>query len=74
MSPLKLRAIGNSIGVLLPKEILARLKVGEGDTLHVVETKDGIMLTPLDPAVAEQIRLGREVMHQYRDTLRALAQ
>lgn len=74
MSPLKLRAIGNSIGVLLPKEILARLKVGEGDTLHVVETKDGIMLTPLDPRVAEQIRLGREVMHQYRDTLRALAQ
>jgi len=74
MSSLKLRAIGNSIGVLLPKEILARLKVGEGDTLHVVETKDGIMLTPLDPAVAEQIRLGREVMHQYRDTLRALAQ
>ena len=74
MSSLKLRAIGNSIGVLLPKEILARLKVGEGDTLHVVETKDGIMLTPLDPRVAEQIRLGREVMHQYRDTLRALAQ
>jgi len=74
MSSLKLRASGNSIGVLLPKEILARLKVGEGDTLHVVETKDGIMLTPLDPAVAEQIRLGREVMHQYRDTLRALAQ
>ena len=74
MSTLKLRAIGNSIGVVLPKEILARLKVGEGDTLHVVETKDGIMLLPLDPNVAEQIRLGREVMHQYRDTLRALAQ
>lgn len=74
MSTLKLRAIGNSVGVVLPKEILARLKVGEGDTLHVVETKDGIMLLPLDPNVAEQIRLGREVMHQYRDTLRALAQ
>ena len=74
MSTLKLRAIGNSIGVVLPKEVLARLKVGEGDTLHVVETKDGIMLLPLDPNVAEQIRLGREVMHQYRDTLRALAQ
>ena len=74
MSTLKLRAIGNSIGVVLPKEILTRLKVGEGDTLHVVETKDGIMLLPLNPDVAEQIRLGREVMHQYRDTLRALAQ
>lgn len=74
MSTLKLRAIGNSIGVVLPKEVLARLKVGEGDNLHIVETKDGIMLLPLDPNVAEQIRLGREVMHQYRDTLRALAQ
>lgn len=74
MSTLKLRAIGNSIGVVLPKEILARLKVGEGDTLHVVETKDGVMLLPLDPRIAEQIRIGRDVMHQYRNTLRALAE
>lgn len=74
MAELKLRAIGNSVGVVLPREVLARLKVGEGDVLHVIETKDGIMLTPLDPEVAEQVRVGRDVMHRFRDTLRTLAQ
>jgi putative addiction module antidote len=73
MSALKLRAIGNSTGVVLPKDLLARLRVGAGDTLHAVETKDGLMLTPLDPAMAEQLRVGRDVMHRYRDTLRILA-
>jgi putative addiction module antidote len=71
---LKLRAVGNSVGVVLPREVLARLKVGEGDLLHVVEAKDGIILTPLDPHVAEQVRIGRDVMHRFRDTLRVLAQ
>ncbi len=74
MSRLKLRAIGNSVGVVLPREVLARLKVNEGDVLHLIETKDGVMLTPLDPNVAEQVRLGRDVMRRYRDTLRVLAQ
>ncbi len=74
MSRLKLRAIGNSVGVVLPREVLARLKVNEGDVLHLIETKDGMMLTPLDPNVAEQVRLGRDVMRRYRDTLRVLAQ
>ncbi len=71
---LKVRAIGNSVGVVLPRDVLARLKVNEGDILHVVETKDGIILTPLDPNVAEQLRIGRDVMHRFRDTLRILAQ
>jgi putative addiction module antidote len=74
MATLKLRAIGNSVGVVFPREVLARLKVQDGDVLHVVDTKDGIILTPLDPAIAEQLRAGREVMHRYRDTLRVLAQ
>jgi putative addiction module antidote len=73
MSTLKLRAIGNSVGVVLPKDVLARLKVSEGDNLYAIDTKDGVMLTPLDPAVAEQLALGRDVMHRFRDTLRALA-
>jgi putative addiction module antidote len=73
MSTLKLRAIGNSVGVVLPKEILARLKVGTGDSLYAIETKDGVILTPLDPKVAEQLHAGRDIMHRYRDTLRALA-
>ena len=71
---LKVRAIGNSVGVVLPRDVLVRLKVDEGDVLHVVETKDGIILTPLDPTVAEQMRIGRDVMHRFRDTLRILAQ
>ena len=71
---LKVRAIGNSVGVVLPRDVLARLKVDAGDVLHVVETRDGIILTPLDPDVAEQVRIGRDVMHRFRDTLRILAQ
>ena len=74
MATLKLRAIGNSVGVVLPKDLLARLRVGEGDTLHVVETPDGgLLFTPHDPEVEEQLTLGRELMKRYRDTFRALA-
>lgn len=73
MTHLKVRAIGNSVGVVLPKEILARLKLSEGDIVHAVDTPDGVILTPLDPDIAEQVRVGREIMHRYRDTLRALA-
>ncbi len=74
MASLKLRAIGNSVGAVFPREVLARLGVKEGDVLHIVETKDGVMLTPLDPRVERQLEAGREVMRQYRDTLRILAQ
>jgi putative addiction module antidote len=73
MATLKLRAIGNSVGVVLPKEVLARLRVAEGDVLHVVDTKDGVILTPLDARVAEQVEAGREIMRRYRDTLSILA-
>jgi len=73
MATLKLRAIGNSVGVVFPREVLARLKVRDGDVLHVVDTTDGIILTPLDPTVAGQLEAGREVMRRYRDTLRVLA-
>ena len=74
MATLKLRAVGNSVGVVFPRDALARLGVREGDVLHIVETKDGVVLTPLDPASAEQLEAGREVMRQYRDTLRILSQ
>ena len=46
MATLKLRAIGDSVGVVLPKDLLARLRVGDGDTLQVVETPNGFQLTP----------------------------
>ena len=73
MHALKLTQIGNSVGVILPKEVLARLKLSKGDTLHVTETPDGIALTPYDPGFEEQVELGREFMREYRDTFRALA-
>jgi putative addiction module antidote len=73
MLKLKITAIGSSAGVILPKEVLARLKVGKGDQLFVVETKDGYLLTPYDPSIDEQLKLGRDFMKEYRDTFRALA-
>jgi putative addiction module antidote len=73
MHALKLTQIGNSIGVILPKEVLARLKLEKGDVLHVTETPDGLALTPYDPSFDDQLELGREFMREYRDTFRALA-
>ena len=73
MSILKLTAVGTSTGVVIPKEMLRRLKVGRGDTLFAVETPSGYLITPYDPALETQIRLSREIMKEYRETLRALA-
>ena len=71
---LKLRKVGTSTGLLLPKEALVRLNVQEGDTLFAVETPEGYLLTPFDPEVEEQVKLGLEFMAKYRDTFRALAE
>ena len=73
MVALKLTAMGTSTGAVIPKEMLARLKVGKGDTLFAVETPSGYLLTPYDPAVEEQLSIGREFMAEYRETFRALA-
>lgn len=70
---LKLRAVGTSTGVVLPKEFLHRLKVKKDDALFAVETPEGYLLTPFDPEIEEQVKLGREIMAKHRDTLRALA-
>ena len=73
MSALKLTQIGNFVGVILPKEVLARLKVEKGDTLFLTEAANGVTLTPYDPSLEEQLKLGREFMHEYRDTFHQLA-
>lgn len=73
MTTLKLTQIGNSVGVILPKEILARLKLEKGDTVFVTDTPGGVTITPFDPTVDEQVALGREFMREYRDTFRQLA-
>ncbi|HEX7028573.1 MAG TPA: AbrB/MazE/SpoVT family DNA-binding domain-containing protein [Gammaproteobacteria bacterium] len=71
---LKLTAIGNSVGVILPKEILERLRVDRGDELMVLETPDGIMLTPFDPEFARQMDVAEKIMREDRDLLRKLAE
>lgn len=73
MQTLKLTQIGNSVGVILPKDVLARLKLEKGDSLYLTDTPDGLALTPYDPDIEEQLDQGREFMKEFRDTFRALA-
>ena len=74
MQTLKLTRIGNSVGVILPRDVLARLKLVKGDTVYLSDTPGGIALTPYDPSFEEQLELGREFIREYKDTFRALAQ
>ena len=73
MHALKLTQIGNSVGVILPKEVLARLKLGKGDRVFVTDAVNGVTLTPYDPALDQQLEIGREFMREYRDTFHQLA-
>jgi putative addiction module antidote len=73
MITLKVRRVGNSLGVLLPQEATAALKVNEGDTLFLTEAKDGFYLTPYDPVFERQMAVARRVMRKDRNVLRALA-
>jgi putative addiction module antidote len=71
---LKITGIGNSAGVILPKELLARLRLEKGDELYALETPDGIRLTTYDPALAEEMDIAEKIMRQRRDLLHKLAQ
>lgn len=73
MLTLKLTQIGNSVGVVLPKEALARLKLDKGDTLYLTESPDGLRLTPYNPDFETQMGLARKIMKEHRDVLRELA-
>jgi len=73
MATLKLTAVGTSTGVVIPKEMLTRMRVERGDTLHVVETPEGYLLTPFDPGVETQLEAGRKFMKDFRDTFKVLA-
>jgi putative addiction module antidote len=73
MHTLKLSQIGNSVGVILPKEVLARLKVERGDTIYITETPDGYTITPHDPAFEAQMKAARKIMTKRRAVLRELA-
>jgi putative addiction module antidote len=73
MIRLKVTTIGNSVGVVLPKEALQRLKVDKGDTLTLVESDGGYELTAYDPAFEAEMDAARKVMKRYRNALRELA-
>jgi putative addiction module antidote len=74
MISMKITAVGNSLGVILPKEALAKLNAGKGDVLYLTEMPGGdFRLSVLDAEVAEQVRVGEAFMDRYKDTFRALA-
>jgi len=74
MIELKLRKIGNSLGVVLPKEAVHRLRAGEGDRLFLIESPDGAyQLTPFDPSFEKKLEKAEEIIGRYRNTLHVLA-
>jgi putative addiction module antidote len=73
MHALKLTQIGNSVGVILPKEVLARLKLEKGDTVFLTDSPDGVRLTPHDPQFEEQMKQARDIMKARRAVLHELA-
>ena len=73
MSAIKLIAVGNSVGMTLPKELLTRLGVQKGDTLYAIETPDGIRLTTADPEFEAQLEVAKRGMKKWRNVLRELA-
>lgn len=70
----KIRAIGNSSGTTIPKEILDRYRLAAGDRVHLVETDEGILITPFDPLFAEAMELYDEGAKKYRNAMRELAE
>jgi len=72
-TPLKITKIGNSAGVVLPKELLARLRVGPGDLLYATEAPDGVRLTASDPDFEAQMAVAEGIMRKDREILRVLA-
>lgn len=70
----KVTTVGNSTGIVLPKELLMKLKIEKGDTLYVTETPNGVQLTPYQEEFARTMEVAEDIMRRYRDTLRQLAQ
>jgi len=74
MVELKVRKFGNSLGVVLPKDVINRLQTGDGEKLFLIEVAEGdYRLTPYDPAFEKQMEKVDDIMSRYRNTLRALA-
>ena len=73
MATLKITQVGNSLGVILPREIVDRLRLVKGEEVSVVETPNGIEITPFDPEFDKKLEAARRVSRRYRNALRELA-
>jgi putative addiction module antidote len=74
MLELKVRKFGNSLGVVLPKEVINRLRTGDGERLFLIESPEGeYLLTPYNPAFEKKMRKAEDIIARYRDTLHVLA-
>ncbi len=73
MLKVKVSAIGNSMGIVLPKEVLAKLRIGKGDVLYLVDGPDGLTLTPYQQDFEAQMDAAENVMKRYRNALHELA-
>ncbi len=73
MTTLKIRKIGNSAGVVIPKDVLARLHLDAGDTLYLSQTANGFELSPYDPDFEADMEAARKIMRKRRAVLRELA-
>jgi putative addiction module antidote len=73
MVELKLQRMGNSVGVVLPKAVRERLRLGVGDRVFLIESESGWRLTPYDPEFERQMRAAEQVTKDHRDALRELA-
>lgn len=74
MTKLKVTTVGNSTGLVLPKEILQHLRIGKGDVLYAIETPNGIELTPYDPEFGTQMDAAEQIMREDRDVLKKLSE
>jgi putative addiction module antidote len=73
MVALKLRKVGNSVGVIMPQEVLTALHVDQGDTIYLTQAPDGYRVTPYDPNFERQMAAARTIMKRDRNLLRELA-
>jgi putative addiction module antidote len=74
ITTVKVTTVGNSVGIVLPKDILTRLNIQKGDTLYVTETLDGVQLTPYDEKFVRVMEAANQIMRENRDVLRKLAE
>jgi putative addiction module antidote len=74
MAAAKVISIGNSIGIILPKEVASRLRVEKGDTVYITDSPDGVRLSAYDDSLAQKLDAMEQVMRENRDVLRRLAE